>query len=81
MEILRNSGLGTRSVVYSMRRYSTEHQLFKVSERSISLDFLPLSISNAFLNLIFNVFSLLQALRQVRWPFFAAEGFVTPQLS
>jgi hypothetical protein len=41
---------------------STKHQLFKVSKRSNSIDLLPLSISNAFLNLIPSVFSLLQAL-------------------
>jgi hypothetical protein len=60
---------------------TTKHQLFKVSKRSILIDFLPLSISNAFLNSIPNVFSLLQALWQANWPFVAAEGFVTPQLS
>jgi hypothetical protein len=57
---------------------ATEHQLFKVSKRSISIDFLPLSILNAFLNSIPNVFSLLQALWQAHWPFIAADGFVTP---
>jgi hypothetical protein len=44
----------------------TEHQLFEVGERSIFIDFSPSSISNAFLNLFSNVFSLLQALWQVR---------------
>ena len=59
----------------------TEHQLSKVSKRLILINFLLLSISNAFLNLFSNVLSLLQALWQARWPFVAAEGVVTPQLS
>jgi hypothetical protein len=44
-----------------------------VSKRSIFIDSLSHPISNAFLNLIPNVFSLLQALWQARWPV-AAEG-------
>jgi hypothetical protein len=60
---------------------NTEHQLFEVSERSIFIDFSPSFISNAFLNSFSNVLSPLQALWQARWPFIAAEGFVTPQLS
>jgi hypothetical protein len=42
---------------------------------------LPSFILNAFLNSFSNVFSPMQALWQARWPFIAAEGFVTPQLS
>jgi hypothetical protein len=49
--------------------FTTKRQLLKVSKSSISIDFLPLSFSKAFLNSIPNVFSLLQALWQARWPF------------
>ena len=46
----------------------TEHQLFQVTERSISVDFSSKHDSNAFLNLFPNVLSPLQALWQARWP-------------
>jgi hypothetical protein len=75
----RRSGRVTDSYVTKTRE--TEHQLFEVSERSIFIDVLPSFILNAFLNSFSNVFSPMQALWQARWPFIAAEGFVTPQLS
>jgi hypothetical protein len=53
----------------------TEHQFSQVSKRLIFINFLSHPISNAFLNLISNIFSLLQALWQARWPV-AAEGYV-----
>jgi hypothetical protein len=43
-----------------------------VSKRSIFIDFSSHLISNAFLNSIPNIFSLLLALWQARWP--VAEG-------
>ena len=45
-----------------------EHQLFQVSERSISIDFSSKHDSNAFVNLFPNVLSPLQALWPARCP-------------
>ena len=59
--------------------FPTEHQLFWVSERSISIDFLSHPISNAFLDMFPNVSALMQALWQARWPVAGTEGFVTPR--
>jgi hypothetical protein len=45
-----------------------EHQLFQVSERSISIDFSFKHDSNAFVNLFLNVLPSLQALWPARCP-------------
>jgi hypothetical protein len=50
------------------KKACTEHQLFQVNERSISIDFLSKHDSNAFLNLFPSVLSPLQALWQARCP-------------
>jgi hypothetical protein len=46
----------------------TEHHLFQVSERSISIDFLFKHDSNAFVNLFLNDLPSLQALWPARCP-------------
>ena len=46
----------------------TEHQLFEVGEKSISIDFSSKHDSNGLVNLISNALSSLQALWQARWP-------------
>jgi hypothetical protein len=55
-------------VAYSKEIRVTEHQLFQVSERSISIDYSFKHDSNAFVNLFSNVLPLLQALWRARCP-------------
>lgn len=56
---------------------NTEHQLFQVTERSISIDFSSNHDSNAFLNLFPNLLSPLQALWQARYSLLSFSSLVS----
>jgi hypothetical protein len=54
-----------------------EHQLFQVSERSISIDFSFKHDSNAFVNLFLNVIPSLQALWLARCPILSFSSLLS----
>jgi hypothetical protein len=65
---------------YSKEIRVTEHQLFQVSERSISIDFSFKHDSNAFVNLFSNVLPLLQALWRARCPILSFSSLLSRNL-
>ena len=79
--LLRASAVNSHRPTYTVRSLTqyhlTEHQLFQVNERSISIDFSSKQDSNAFLNLFSSVLFRLQALWQARWPLMSFISLVS----
>jgi hypothetical protein len=74
---LRAFGVEPEATAIPNSNSTPEHQLFQVSERSISIDFSFKNGSNAFVNLFLNVLSLVQALWPARCPILSLSSLLS----